>query len=171
MTAAKSELREALGLDELERRTRSLRALPVAPSYRDLIGAAASSGFAGDYTEDATDVDGAPIENTVQAAFTSCKQSLGALETELEAGLASGRLVLESLMDRRFAVYTINQKHLDGFRELGSSCTRKHPPRQSIRRPIQVPRTYARSYPPGTGWCGRTCDVRNQPIVSHSLAL
>ena len=33
--AAESELREALRLEELERRTRSLRALPVAQSYRD----------------------------------------------------------------------------------------------------------------------------------------
>ena len=41
--AAESELREALRLEELERRTRSLRALPVAQSYRDPNAAAESS--------------------------------------------------------------------------------------------------------------------------------
>ena len=81
--AAESELREALRLEELERRTRSLRALPVAQSYRDP-NATAESSEAG--TGDAADADVALLENTVQAALASFEQSVGALENELEAG-------------------------------------------------------------------------------------
>ena len=80
--AAESELREALRLEELERRTRSLRALPVAQSYRDP-NATAESSEAG--TGDAADADVALLENTVQAALASFEQSVGALEGELEA--------------------------------------------------------------------------------------
>ncbi len=80
--AAESELREALRLEELERRTRSLRALPVAQSYRDP-NATAESSEAG--TGDAADADVALLENTVQAALASFEQSLGALEGELAA--------------------------------------------------------------------------------------
>ena len=80
--AAESELREALRLEELERRTRSLRALPVAQSYRDP-NATAESSEAG--TGDAADADVALLENTVQAALASFEQSLGALESELAA--------------------------------------------------------------------------------------
>ena len=80
--AAESELREALRLEELERRTRSLRALPVSQSYRDP-NATAESSEAG--TGDAADADVALLENTVQAALASFEQSVGALEEELEA--------------------------------------------------------------------------------------
>ena len=79
---AESELREALRLEELERRTRSLRALPVSQSYRDP-NATAESSEAG--TGDAADADVALLENTVQAALASFEQSVGALEEELEA--------------------------------------------------------------------------------------
>ena len=82
VSAAESELREALRLEELERRTRSLRALPVAQSYRDP-NATAESSEAG--TGDAADADVALLENAVQAALASFEQSLGALEGELEA--------------------------------------------------------------------------------------
>ena len=82
VSAAESELREALRLEELERRTRSLRALPVAQSYRDP-NATAESFEAG--TGDAADADVAVLENTVQAALASFEQSLGALEGELAA--------------------------------------------------------------------------------------
>ena len=82
VSAAESELREALRLEELERRTRSLRALPVAQSYRDP-NATAESSEAG--TGDAADADVALLENTVQAALASFEQSVGALENELEA--------------------------------------------------------------------------------------
>ena len=80
--AAESELREALRLEELERRTRSLRALPVAQSYRDPNATAESSEVG---TGDAADADVALLENTVQAALASFEQSVGALEEELEA--------------------------------------------------------------------------------------
>ena len=76
--AAESELREALRLEELERRTRSLRALPVAQSYRSPHAATRSSEPAGG----AADADVALLENTVQAALASFEQSLGALEGE-----------------------------------------------------------------------------------------
>ena len=88
--AAESELREALRLEELERRTRSLRALPVAQSYRDP-NATAESSEAG--TGDAADADVALLENTVQAALASFEQSVGALEDELAAELAAGQLL------------------------------------------------------------------------------
>ncbi|MDE0395558.1 MAG: hypothetical protein OYK82_12360 [Gammaproteobacteria bacterium] len=88
------ELREALRLEELERRTRSLRAPSVALSYRDPNGGAASSGAAGGRAEDAADADVALLENAVQAALASFGESVAALETELEAGLAGGQLVL-----------------------------------------------------------------------------
>ena len=96
MTAAEAELRERLRLEELERRTRSLRAPPVVLSYRDPDGTSASSGAKGDGAEESADADVALLEHTVQAALASFEQSVGALETELEAGLASGRLVLGS---------------------------------------------------------------------------
>ena len=93
VSAAESELREALRLEELERRTRSLRALPVAQSYRDP-NATAESSEAG--TGDAADADVALLENAVQAALASFEQSVGALENELEAGLAGDQLLLGS---------------------------------------------------------------------------
>ncbi len=90
VSAAESELREALRLEELERRTRSLRALPVAQSYRSP-DATAESSEAG--TGDAADADVALLENTVQAALASFEQSVGALENELAAELAAGQLL------------------------------------------------------------------------------
>ena len=93
VSPAESELREALRLEELERRTRSLRALPVAQSYRDP-NATAESSEAG--TGDAADADVALLENTVQAALASFEQSVGALKNELEAGLAGEQLLLGS---------------------------------------------------------------------------
>ena len=83
--AAESELREALWLEELERRTRSLRALPVAQSYRAPNAAAESSEADRPGTEGAADADVAVLENAVQAALASFEQSLGALEDELAA--------------------------------------------------------------------------------------
>ena len=85
VSAAESELREALRLEELERRTRSLRALPVAQSYRDPNAAAESSQGDGAGTDGVADADVAVLENAVQAALASFEQSLGALEGELAA--------------------------------------------------------------------------------------
>ena len=94
--AAESELREALRLEELERRTRSLRALPVAQSYRDPNAAAESSEGDGAGTDGGADADVAVLENAVQAALASFEQSVGALENELEAGLAGDPFLLGS---------------------------------------------------------------------------
>ena len=91
--AAEWELREALRLEEMERRTRSLRALPVAQSYRDPNASAESPEADGPGTADPVDADVELLENTVQAALASFEQSVGALEAELAA---EGRL-LEAL--------------------------------------------------------------------------
>ena len=85
VSAAESELREALRLEELERRTRSLRALSVAHTYRTPDAATQGSGADGRSTGGAADADVALLENAVQAALASFEQSLGALEEELEA--------------------------------------------------------------------------------------
>ena len=89
VSAAESELREALRLEELERRTRSLRALPVAHTYRTPDAATRPSEPDGG----AADADVAVLENTVQAALASFEQSVGALEDELAAELAAGQLL------------------------------------------------------------------------------
>ena len=80
--AAESELREALRLEELERRTRSLRALPVAHTFRTPDAATQGSEADGPGTGDA---DVTVLENAVQAALASFEQSLGVLEGELAA--------------------------------------------------------------------------------------
>ena len=85
VSAAESELREALRLEELERRTRSLRALPVAQSYRSPDATTGPSDAESRGTEDAADADVAVLENAVQAALASFEQSVGALEGELAA--------------------------------------------------------------------------------------
>ena len=96
VSAAESELREALRLEELERRTRSLRALPVAQSYRSPDATTGPSDAESRGTEDVADADVAVLENAVQAALASFEQSVGALENELEAGLAGDQLLLGS---------------------------------------------------------------------------
>ena len=81
---AEFELREALRLEEVERRTRSLRSFPVAQSDRDPDGAsdaAAASPLAPESTDAALD-----------GALASLGQSLAALEAEMVAGLAGGGL-------------------------------------------------------------------------------
>ena len=67
------------------RRTRSLRALPVAQPYRAPNATAESSEADRPGTEGAVDADVALLENTVQAALASFEQSVGALEGELAA--------------------------------------------------------------------------------------
>ncbi len=78
---AEFELREALRLEEVERRTRSLRSLPVAQSHRDPDGSpdAAASPRAPESPDAALD-----------GALASLGQSLSALEAEMAAGLAAG---------------------------------------------------------------------------------
>ena len=82
MGRAEFELREALRLEEVERRTRSLRSLPVAQSHRDpnqVRDAAAASPLAPESADAALD-----------GALASLGQSLSALEAEMAAGLAAG---------------------------------------------------------------------------------
>ena len=81
MGRAEFELREALRLEEVERRTRSLRSLPVAQSHRDPDRAsdAAASPLASESPDAAFD-----------GALASLGQSLAALEAEMAAGLAAG---------------------------------------------------------------------------------
>ena len=78
---AEFELREALRLEEVERRTRSLRSFPVAQSHRDPNGPpdAAASPSVPEYHDAALD-----------GALASLGQSLAALEAEMAVGLAAG---------------------------------------------------------------------------------
>ncbi len=83
MSRAEFELREALRLEEVERRTRSLRAFPVAQSHRDPNGS--------------TDAAASPVapessDAVLDGALASLGQSLAALEAEMAAGLAGGVL-------------------------------------------------------------------------------
>ena len=81
MTQAEHELREALRLEEIERRARSLRSFPLAQSHRDpdrTSDAAAASPLAPESPDAALD-----------GALASLGQSLAALESEMAAGLAA----------------------------------------------------------------------------------
>ena len=81
---AESELREALRLEEVERRTRSLRSRPVAQSHRDP-----------DRVSDAAAVSPPEHESAdaaIDGALASLGLSLAALEAEMAAGLATGEL-------------------------------------------------------------------------------
>ena len=82
MGQAEFELREALRLEEVERRTRSLRSLPVAQSHRDpnrvRDGAAVSL------------LESESRDAALDGALASLGQSLAALEAEMAAGLATG---------------------------------------------------------------------------------
>ena len=82
MGQAEFELREALRLEEVERRTRSLRSLPVAQSRRDpnrVRDRAAVSSLESESPDAALD-----------GALASLGQSLATLEAEMAAGLAAG---------------------------------------------------------------------------------
>ena len=79
MAGAEYELREALRLEEIERRTRSLRSLPVARTYRDPNEARGGARPA---------ADPEPPEAALDAMLASFGQSVAALEAEMRAGLA-----------------------------------------------------------------------------------
>ena len=87
MGRAEFELLEALRLEDIERRTRSLRSFPVAQSHRDpgeaSNGEAPSGGDAG---------EGELIEDALEGTLESFDRSLTALETEIAGGLASETL-------------------------------------------------------------------------------
>ncbi|MDE0356844.1 MAG: TrbI/VirB10 family protein [Gammaproteobacteria bacterium] len=83
MGRAEFELREALRLEEVERRTRSLRSFPVAHSHRDPNGP--------------TDAAASPVvpespDAVLDGALASLGQSFAALEAEMAAGLPGGGL-------------------------------------------------------------------------------
>ena len=79
MGQAESELREALRLEEIERRARSLRSLPVARSYRDPGGVRGGAGASPAAPE--------PPDPALDAVLASFERSVAALEGELAAGL------------------------------------------------------------------------------------
>ncbi len=85
MGEAEAELRESLRLEELERRTRSLRSLPVAESHRDPNAATEPSGTGGTGTGGAALAEAGLLGTTLEAALTSLGQSFGTLEDELAA--------------------------------------------------------------------------------------
>ena len=80
MGQAESELREALRLEEIERRARSLRSPPVSRSYRDPGGVRGGAGASPAAPE--------PPDAALDAALASFERSVAALEGELAAGLA-----------------------------------------------------------------------------------
>ena len=84
MGRAEFELREALRLEEVERRTRSLRSLPVAQSHRDPDRADDAAPAAASTPEPGL------AEAALDGALASFGQSLAALEAEMAAGLADG---------------------------------------------------------------------------------
>ena len=89
---AEFELREALRLEEIERRTRSLRSLPVAQTYRDPNrnrdgGAGVVSGGSA-----ASSADLAFPDAALESALASFEGSIAALEAELASGLATDGL-------------------------------------------------------------------------------
>ena len=89
---AEFELREALRLEEIERRTRSLRSLPVARTYRDPNrsregGAGVVSGGSV-----ASSADLAFPDAALESALASFEGSIAALEAELASGLATDGL-------------------------------------------------------------------------------
>ena len=83
MARAEFELREALRLEEVERRTRSLRSFPVAQSHRDPNGS--SDAAASPLVPESPDA-------ALDGALASLGQSLAALEAEMPVGLAGGGL-------------------------------------------------------------------------------
>ena len=86
MSAAEAELREALRLEEVERRIRSLRSLPVVRSFRDPDG-----GTRGAAARSADGPAGPPadadhlLESTLAAALAAFGESARALGTDLAA--------------------------------------------------------------------------------------
>ena len=79
---AEFELREALRLEEVERRTRSLRSFPVAQSHRDPNRASNAAGVSPPAPESP--------DAALDGALASLGQSLAALKAEMVAGLSGG---------------------------------------------------------------------------------
>ena len=83
MGQAEYELREALRLEEIERRTRSLRSIPVAQTYRD----------PNDARDAARRPEPEPPDAELDRVLASFGQSVAALEAEMQAGLAAEGLL------------------------------------------------------------------------------
>ena len=81
MVQAEYELREVLRLEEIERRKRSLRSLPVAQTYRDPNEARDAARLPA--------VEPDPPEAELDRMLASFGQSVAALEAEMQAGLAA----------------------------------------------------------------------------------
>lgn len=89
---AEFELREALRLEEIERRTRSLRSLPVAQTYRDPNRSRkGDAGVVGGGSA-ASSADLAFPDAALESALASFEGSIAALEAELASGLATDGL-------------------------------------------------------------------------------
>ena len=92
ITAAEHELREALWLEEIERRKRSLRSLPVTQSHRDpnsLRGGVRPEDADGARYSAAVSED--PLDAALEGALASFERSVAALENEMAAGLDAGQ--------------------------------------------------------------------------------
>ena len=82
MSAAESELRESLRLEEVERRARSLRSVPVTQSHRD--PAASLEASPGASTGEALATEPAPLEESLRSALASFEQTALALGDDVE---------------------------------------------------------------------------------------
>ncbi len=89
---AEFELREALRLEEIERRTRSLRSLPVAQTYRDPNGSRDDGAGVAAAGSAASSADLAFSDAALESALASFEGSIAALEAELASGLAADGL-------------------------------------------------------------------------------
>ena len=94
VSAAEAELREALRLEEVERRTRSLRSLPVSRSFRDPDAGTAASGAG---RRDAGDRPAAEEEDPAAGALAASLASFGASARALETDLAAEERLLAAL--------------------------------------------------------------------------
>ncbi|MDE2653706.1 MAG: TrbI/VirB10 family protein [Gemmatimonadota bacterium] len=89
---AEFELREALRLEEIERRTRSLRSLPVAQTYRDPSRSGDEAAWAASGGSAVPSADLAFPDAALESALASFERSVAALESELATGLTAGGL-------------------------------------------------------------------------------
>ena len=89
---AEFELREALRLEEIERRTRSLRSLPVAQTYRDPNGSRDDGAGVAGAGSAASSADLAFPDAALESALASFEGSIAALEAELASGLTADGL-------------------------------------------------------------------------------
>ena len=85
VSAAEAELRESLRLEEVERRTRSLRSLPLAASRRDLAAGTMPPGPARRETGDPPPAGDDPEAGALEAALATFGESARALEYDLAA--------------------------------------------------------------------------------------